>query len=65
MVDFVNAPADILAAFKKYHPTAELSGVTDPHIIYDLRTKLDAQALYDSFEVTPVETPCVFARRAS
>ena len=31
VVDFVNDPADILAAFKVYYSTAELSGVTDPH----------------------------------
>jgi type I restriction enzyme R subunit len=54
VVDFVNDPADILAAFKPYYETAELSGVTDPYIVHDLKAKLDGQALYDTFEVDRV-----------
>ncbi|HVA90965.1 MAG TPA: type I restriction endonuclease subunit R, partial [Chloroflexota bacterium] len=65
VVDFINDPADILAAFKKYHAAAELSGVTDPNIIYDLRAKLDAQALYDWFEVDRVAEAVVRGARQS
>ncbi|MEF8749764.1 MAG: DEAD/DEAH box helicase family protein [Candidatus Accumulibacter propinquus] len=65
VVDFVNDPADILAAFKVYYSTAELSGVTDPHIIYTLRTKLDTQALYDSFEVERVVKAAVLGKKQS
>lgn len=54
VVDFVNEPADILAAFKPYYETAELSGVTDPYIVHELKAKLDGQALYDTFEVDRV-----------
>lgn len=54
VVDFVNDPDDILTAFRQYHATAELAGVTDPAIILDLRAKLDGQGLYDSFEVDRV-----------
>jgi type I restriction enzyme R subunit len=54
VVDFVNDPADILAAFKPYYETAELSGVTDPYIVNELKAKLDGQALYDTFEVDRV-----------
>lgn len=54
VVDFVNDPAEILASFKPYHETAELAGVTDPYIVNELRAKLDAQALYDTFEVDRV-----------
>ncbi len=54
VVDFVNDPQDILAAFKPYYETAELSGVTDPYIVHELKAKLDAQALYDTFEVDRV-----------
>lgn len=54
VVDFVNDPADILAAFKPYYETAELSGVTDPYIVHELKAKLDGQALYDTFEVDRV-----------
>ncbi len=54
VVDFVNDPADVLAAFKTYHATAELSATTDPHLVYNLRSKLDAAGHYDEFEVDRV-----------
>ncbi|WMJ08138.1 type I restriction endonuclease subunit R [Nitrosomonas sp. sh817] len=54
VVDFVNDPEEILNAFKTYYDTAELSGVTDPHLVYDLRMKLDAAGYYDDFEVERV-----------
>ncbi len=51
VLDFVNEPAEVLQAFKTYHTTAELEATTDPHLIYDLRAKLDATGYYDEFEV--------------
>ncbi len=54
VVDFVNDPEEILTAFKTYYETAELSNVTDPHLVYDLRMKLDAAGFYDEFEVNRV-----------
>ena len=54
VVDFVNDPEEILIAFRAYYDTAELSGVTDPHLVYDLRIKLDAAGYYDDFEVERV-----------
>ncbi|MEI7952996.1 MAG: hypothetical protein WCH37_10015, partial [Synechococcaceae cyanobacterium ELA182] len=45
---------DILAAFKTYYATAELAEVTDPNLILDLKTKLDAQGHYDDFEIERV-----------
>jgi type I restriction enzyme R subunit len=54
ILDFVNEPDDVLAAFKTYYATAELAGVTDPHLVYDLRAKLDASGHYDEFEVERV-----------
>ena len=54
VVDFVNEPAEVLAAFKTYHTTAELSATTDPNLVYDLRAKLDGAGLYDNFEVDRV-----------
>jgi type I restriction enzyme R subunit len=54
IMDFVNEPDDVLAAFKTYYETAELAGVTDPHLVYDLRAKLDASGHYDEFEVERV-----------
>jgi type I restriction enzyme R subunit len=54
ILDFVNDAADVLAAFKTYHTTAELSDVTDPNLVYNLRAKLDAAGHYDEFEVDRV-----------
>lgn len=54
ILDFVNEPAEILAAFRTYYETAELEAVTDPHQVYDLRAKLDASGHYDEFEVDRV-----------
>lgn len=54
VVDFVNKPEEVLAAFRMYYATAELSGVTDPNMVYDLRTKLDGAGHYDEFEVERV-----------
>lgn len=54
ILDFVNEPVDVLEAFKTYYETAELEAVTDPHLVYDLRAKLDAAGHYDDFEVNRV-----------
>lgn len=54
VVDFVNDPDEVLAAFKTYHTTAELSATTDPNLVYDLRAKLDAAGHYDDFEIERV-----------
>jgi len=56
VLDFVNDPAEVLAAFKTYHTTAELSATTDPNLVYNLRAKLDAAGHYDDFEVDRVVT---------
>ncbi|NBR87695.1 MAG: type I restriction endonuclease subunit R [Proteobacteria bacterium] len=54
VVDFVNDPAEVLAAFRTYHTTAELSATTDPNLVFNLRSKLDAAGHYDEFEVNRV-----------
>jgi type I restriction enzyme, R subunit len=54
VLDFVNDPAEVLAAFKAYHTTAELSATTDPNLVFNLRAKLDAAGHYDDFEVDRV-----------
>jgi len=54
VVDFVNEADEVLTAFKAYYDTATLSNVTDPHLVYDLRSKLDAAGFYDDFEVERV-----------
>lgn len=54
ILDFVNDAAEVLAAFKTYYETAELEATTDPHMVYDLRAKLDSAGHYDDFEVDRV-----------
>jgi type I restriction enzyme R subunit len=49
VLDFVNDPAEVLEAFKKYYTTAELAATTDPNQVFDLRAKLDAAGHYDDF----------------
>ena len=51
VVDFVNEPEDVLAAFQRYHTTAELADISDPNVVLDLRNKLDSAGCYDRFEV--------------
>ena len=54
VLDFVNESDDILNAFKTYYTTAKLSDATDPTLILDLRTKLDAFGYYDEYEIDRV-----------
>jgi type I restriction enzyme, R subunit len=54
VLDFVNGTEEVLAAFKTYHTTAELSATTDPNLVFNLRAKLDAAGHYDDFEVDRV-----------
>lgn len=54
VLDFVNEPDEVLAAFQTYYETAELAGVTDPNLILELKAKLDASGHYDEFEVERV-----------
>ena len=54
VVDFVNDAAEVLEAFKAYYTTAELAATTDPHLVFNLRAKLDSAGDYDDFEVDRV-----------
>lgn len=54
VLDFVNETEEILAAFRTYYSKAELTNVTDPHLVFNLRTKLDGVGHYDNFEVDRV-----------
>lgn len=56
VLDFVNDTEEVLAAFKTYHTTAELSATTDPNLVFNLRAKLDSAGHYDDFEVERVVT---------
>lgn len=52
ILDFFNDAKDILDAFLPYYTKAELMGVTDPQLIYDLQKKLDAEGIYHWEEVS-------------
>jgi len=54
VLDFVNEPEEILAAFKTYYETATLEDVTDPDLVYRMKAKLDGAGHYDEFEVDRV-----------
>ena len=54
VVDFVNDPQEVLKAFKTYYETAELAATTDPNLVFNLRSKLDAAGHYDEFEIDRV-----------
>lgn len=54
ILDFVNDPDEVLSAFRQYFETAELAGVTDPDLVFNLKSKLDASGHYDDFEVERV-----------
>jgi type I restriction enzyme R subunit len=51
ILDFFNEAQDILTAFLPYYTKAELADVSDPQIIYDLQTTLDAEGIYHWPEV--------------
>lgn len=54
VVDFVNEPAELLEAFRQYHKTVEISDTSNPNVVLDLRSKLDATEFYDTFQVERV-----------
>ncbi len=51
VLDFVNDPNEILAAFKPYFEDASLVATTDPNLIHDIGTKLDLAGVYTLDEV--------------
>ncbi len=51
VLDFVNDPEKVLAEFKVYFQTAELTDVSDPNIVYELMEKLNKVDIYKWFEV--------------
>lgn len=51
ILDFVNEPSDILAAFLPYYKKAELLMLSDPNVLNDLQVKLDASMFYSEKEV--------------
>ena len=48
VLDFVNEPEQIQAAFQQYYQTTTLTAETDPNRLYDLQRQLEDFALYDT-----------------
>ncbi len=51
VLDFFNEPDEILDSFQPYYQTAELEGVSDPDLIFDLFDKLRAAGIFQWQEV--------------
>lgn len=51
ILDFFNAPEDILESFRPYYQTAELTDVSDPDLIFDLFDKLRGASIFLGQEV--------------
>ncbi len=52
ILDFVNDTQDILDSFLPYYNKAELTGVSDAQVVYDLQESLDKEQIYHWDEVT-------------
>ncbi|WP_114417000.1 type I restriction endonuclease subunit R [Marinospirillum perlucidum] len=51
VLDFVNDASDILESFLPYYNKAELSGVSETQVVYDLQDALDSEQIYHWNEV--------------
>ena len=51
ILDFVNDPEEVRLDFEPFFKTAQLSGVSDPNIVHNIQTKLDATGIYLPGEV--------------
>jgi type I restriction enzyme R subunit len=51
VLDFVNDPAEIRAAFKVYYEGAEIGEAVDPARLYQIQAELDASGIYLAEEV--------------
>jgi len=54
ILDFVNNEEEILNAFKPYYEEAQIVATTDPNLVHDLQTKLDAADHYSTEELDAV-----------
>ena len=46
VVDFTNEASTIQASFSDYYGAATIDSVTDPNVVYDLKTRLDSFDVY-------------------
>ena len=54
VLDFASDAEEVLGAFRMYHKTAQLAGVTDPYLVQNLKERLDAAGHYAEPEVNRV-----------
>jgi len=54
VLDFVNDAETVRLAFEPYYKHTELLATTDPNLIYDLQTKIDADLIYTDQEAIHV-----------
>ena len=48
VIDFINDPDTVRAAFAKYDDGAALEDVQDPNVVYEIKEALDAQGFYEA-----------------
>ncbi|MBO9431648.1 DEAD/DEAH box helicase family protein [Sulfitobacter sp. R18_1] len=51
IIDFINDPGSVQAAFAQYDSGAKIEQVQDLNVIYDMKDKLDEQGVYDDTHV--------------
>lgn len=51
VLDFVNDPDEILAAFRTYFRDATIEGNTDPDLVHDLRSKLETAGIFTAEDI--------------
>jgi len=51
VIDFVNEPQEILAAFQLFYNEARIEEVQDPHVVYDIKEVLDKALIYMPEEI--------------
>jgi type I restriction enzyme R subunit len=54
VVDFVNAPEEIEEDFAPYYTDVYLERATDPNLVHDLASKLDAFGMYEEADIDAV-----------
>jgi type I restriction enzyme R subunit len=64
VVDFVNEPEAIRAAFQDYYEDAQVLTESDEHLVFDLRSKLDAAGFYTWADIDLLYSAWVSTGRA-
>ncbi|WP_040513688.1 hypothetical protein [Gracilibacillus halophilus] len=54
VLDFANEAEDMQKAFEPYYEVTQLEEATDPNVLYDIQTELDAFQVYSDSEIEEV-----------